>query len=50
MAGLDRAAAMTGVPVVNALIFAALGVLVFVISFGIVVKLAPFDLWKEIAH
>ncbi len=41
---------MTGSPVLNALLFAALGILVFVIAFAIVSKLAPFDLWKEIAR
>ena len=41
---------MTDSPVVNALIFAALGVFVFGIAFAIAVKLAPFDLWKEIVH
>ena len=41
---------MTDMPVVNGLIFACLGVLVFVVAFSIVTKLAPFDLWKEIAH
>jgi len=41
---------MTDLPVVNALIFAILGILVFVIAFAIVSRLAPFHLWKEIAH
>jgi putative membrane protein len=41
---------MTEFPILNALIFAALGVLVFVAAFSIVAKLAPFDLWKEIVH
>jgi putative membrane protein len=41
---------MTEYPVVNALIFAGLGVLVFVAAFCIVAKLAPLDLWKEIVH
>ena len=39
---------MTEFPVLNALVFAALGILVFVIAFSIVAKLAPFRLWKEI--
>ena len=39
---------MTEFPVVNALIFAGLGVLVFGAAFAVAVKLAPFDLWKEI--
>lgn len=41
---------MTDLPVLNALIFASLGVFAFVVAFAIVVKLAPFDLWKEIVH
>jgi len=39
---------MTEFPVLNALVFAALGVLVFVVAFAILVKLAPLNLWKEI--
>ena len=41
---------MTEFPILNALIFAGLGILVFVAAFAIVAKLAPFDLWKEIVH
>jgi putative membrane protein len=41
---------MTEFPILNALIFAGLGVLVFVAAFSIVAKLAPFDMWKEIVH
>ena len=41
---------MTEYPLLNALIFTSLGVLVFIVAFSIVVKLAPLDLWKEIAH
>jgi putative membrane protein len=39
---------MTDIPVLNALLYTGLGFLVFVTAFSIVVKLAPFDLWKEI--
>ena len=39
---------MTEIPILNALIFAGLGVLVFVAAFSLVIKLAPLDLWKEI--
>ena len=39
---------MTEFPILNALIFAALGVLVFVIAFSLVIRLAQVDLWKEI--
>jgi uncharacterized membrane protein YjfL (UPF0719 family) len=41
---------MTEFPLVNALLFAALGILVFAVAFTILLKLAPFDLWKEIVH
>jgi uncharacterized membrane protein YjfL (UPF0719 family) len=41
---------MTGYPILNALIFAGLGVLVWVVAFSLVVKLAPLDLWKEIGQ
>ena len=42
--------AMTDVPLFNALIFAGLGIVVFVIAFAGVIRLPPLDLWKEIAH
>jgi len=39
---------MTDFPVLNGLIFAGLGIVVFVIAFSLVVRLTPLDLWKEI--
>ena len=41
---------MTEFPVINALVFAGLGVLVFALAFTTLAKLAPFDLWREIVH
>ena len=41
---------MTDSATFNALIFAALGIVVFVVAFAILARLAPFDLWKEIVH
>jgi putative membrane protein len=41
---------MTDYPLVNALIFASLGVAVFAVAFSIVSKLLPFDLKKDIAQ
>jgi len=41
---------MTDVPVLNGLIFAALGVIAFVVAFALVVKLAPVDLWKQVVE
>ena len=40
---------MTDVPVLNALIFACLGIGVFVVAFAALIKAAPFDVWKAIA-
>jgi uncharacterized membrane protein YjfL (UPF0719 family) len=41
---------MTDIAPLNALIFAVLGIVIFAVAFAILIKLAPFDLWKEIAH
>lgn len=41
---------MTDVPVVNALIFACLGIGLFVVAFGALAKIAPFDVWKEVVQ
>jgi len=41
---------MVEVPVVNALIFAVLGILIFVVAFAILDKLTPYALWKEIVE
>ena len=41
---------MTEFPVLNALIFAGLGVLAFIAASAVVSKLAPFDVWKEIVQ
>ena len=41
---------MTSYPIVNALIFTGLGIIVFFIAFGIAVKLTPVNLWKEIVE
>jgi putative membrane protein len=36
--------------VLNALIFAALGIVIFIGAFAIVDKLTPYALWKEIVE
>jgi putative membrane protein len=36
--------------VVNALVFAFVGIFIFVIAFFIMDKLTPYHLWKEIVH
>ena len=39
---------MTDIPLLNALIFAALGIVVYAIALAALVKLPPFDLWKQV--
>ena len=39
---------MTDVPVLNALIFAVLGIVIYAVALAVMVKFPPFDLWKEI--
>jgi len=41
---------MSDIPVLNALIFACLGILIFVVAFAILDKLTPYHLWKEIVE
>ena len=41
---------MTDFPPLNALIFAALGVAAFFAAFAIAVRLAPFDVWKQVVE
>ena len=41
---------MTDFPLLNALIFTVVGVGVFVAVLALLAKLAPFDLWREIAQ
>ncbi len=38
------------VAVLNALVFALLGVVIFVIAFTILDKITPYQLWKEIVE
>lgn len=41
---------MTDFPLLNALVFAGLGIVVFAIAFTVLLKLVPLDLWKEVVH
>ncbi len=41
---------MTDVPVLNAILFAAIGIVVFVLAAGALAKLAPFNVWREIVE
>ena len=36
--------------VLNALVFATLGILIFIVAFAVVDKLTPYALWKEIVE
>lgn len=36
--------------VLNAVIFAAVGLLIFVVAFVVVDRLTPYHLWNEIVH
>ena len=36
------------VNVVNAIVYATLGIVIFILAFAIVDKCTPYDLWKEI--
>ena len=39
---------MTDYPALNAIIYASLGIAIFVVAFMIIDKLTPFHLWNEI--
>ena len=41
---------MTDIPLLNALIFTIAGILFYVAGMGILIKLSPFDLWKQIVE
>ena len=41
---------MTDYPVINGLIFAGLGIVVFIIAFSLVIRLSPLDLWKQVGE
>ena len=41
---------MTESGFMNAILYTALGVAAFVAAFGIHIKLAPFQLWKEVVQ
>ena len=36
--------------ILNALVYAALGILIFVAAFALIDKLTPYHLWKEIVE
>ena len=45
-----RRSTRTSCPLSVFVLFAGLGIVVFVVAFALVVRLAPLDLWKEIAR
>lgn len=38
------------VNVLNAVVYAVLGILIFVLAFMLLDKLTPYHLWKEVVH
>lgn len=36
--------------VLNAVVYAVLGILIFVVAFMLLDKLTPYHLWKEVVH
>ena len=50
MARLDRGPPVTASPLLNAVIFTCLGLVVFAIALAAMAKAAPLDIWKEIAE
>ncbi len=41
---------MTDYPLLNAIVFATLGIAVFGVAAGILSKLAPFNLWQQLTQ
>ena len=41
---------MNWIVVANSIIYAVLGIVIFVVGFLIVDRLTPYDLWKELVH
>jgi putative membrane protein len=41
---------MTEYPLLNGLLYCLLGVLLFVVSFTLVMKVFPLDLWKQLVE
>jgi uncharacterized membrane protein YjfL (UPF0719 family) len=41
---------MTDLPIANALLYTVAGIVAFVVAFAILARLAPFDVWREIAR
>ena len=41
---------MTEFPLINATLFAGLGILIFIVAFSILARLSPFHLWKQVVE
>jgi uncharacterized membrane protein YjfL (UPF0719 family) len=39
---------LTGSPVLSSIVFAAVGIVIFVVAFALLDKLTPYKLWEEI--
>jgi len=41
---------MNQFPVFNALLYTGAGIVAFAVAFAILARIAPFDVWREVAH
>jgi len=41
---------MTEFPLINAAVFAGLGIVIFIVAFAIVIRLTPVNLWKQVVE
>jgi uncharacterized membrane protein YjfL (UPF0719 family) len=41
---------MTEFPLINATLFAGLGILIFIVTISILSRLSPFNLWKQVVE
>jgi uncharacterized membrane protein YjfL (UPF0719 family) len=41
---------MSELPILNAILYTAAGIVTFAVAFAILAKAAPFDVWREIAQ
>jgi putative membrane protein len=41
---------MTAYPILNAILFACLGILIFVAAFALIDRYTPYHLWKEMVE
>jgi uncharacterized membrane protein YjfL (UPF0719 family) len=41
---------MTEFPLINAALFAGLGIVIFIVAFTVLSRIAPIDIWKEVVE